>query len=138
MRAHVPDPSTPRCPDCGSRHYPATLHSGERRWCKGTPLVSMERDARHDSLREGDPCPRTGEPFDGYSWSRELPYDTCRACADPSDTFGRMEHIDQRGSLARARHAIREVMRHEHARRMLYCGLPIDPNTEKGSLPDRI
>lgn len=45
----------------------------------------MKRAARHDSLTLGAPCPSTGEPYDGFSWTREHPYDSCRACADPSD-----------------------------------------------------
>ena len=114
MRAHVPDPSTPRCPDCGSRHYPATLGDGTRAWCGGTPTFSGEEALRRAREREEDRRAQLAADARYY------------------------ERIDDRGSLARARQAIREVMRHEHARRMLYCGLPIDPNTEKGSLPDRI
>ncbi len=32
------DPRAPRCPDCGAVHYPATLGSGARVWCNGSPV----------------------------------------------------------------------------------------------------
>jgi len=40
---------------------------------------------RHDGLKVGDPCPYTGKPYDGYSWSNAKPYDTCRACCEQGD-----------------------------------------------------
>lgn len=44
------------------------------------------RTKRHDHLRNGDPCPHTGKPFDGYSWSRHgYVYSLCRQCADADD-----------------------------------------------------
>ena len=36
--------------------------------------------ARHDRLAVGAPCPLTGKPFDGFSWSDATCYDSCRAC----------------------------------------------------------
>lgn len=43
---------------------------------------------RHDTLRSGDPCPVSGKPYDGYSWSVGTPYDSCRACS-PGHPMGR-------------------------------------------------
>lgn len=40
---------------------------------------------RHSYLKVGDPCPVTGKPYDGFSWTSKKPYDTCRACAKTED-----------------------------------------------------
>ena len=52
MRYHE-STSAPRCSACGSRHYPATLGSGRRVWCDGSPAdpraeirAGIEREQR--------------------------------------------------------------------------------------------
>jgi len=37
-----PNRNLPACPACGSRHVPATLGSGARVWCDGSPAEPRE------------------------------------------------------------------------------------------------
>jgi len=57
--------NAPICPACGARHYPATLGSGARVWCDGSPANPREEiEQRERAALRTEARARTGEPLD--------------------------------------------------------------------------
>jgi len=75
-------------PACGFRipaHLePQALAAGARIDALPFEETRKQPAKRHDipNLRT---CPNTGQPFDGFAWTRSAPFDTCRACCERSD-----------------------------------------------------